>query len=129
MYLQLTYLQVMCSYNPEKMYMQLTWMCKCIISVTIIKKMHSIKYRKQGYFTLVINSNFVRYELGWIGLNWVELGWIWLIPQTETLICLVMTYWFLQETVYLTLIWSKIGFVRHQHCQISGGGQGGKYRE
>ena len=30
----------------------------------------------QGYFTLVINSNFVRYELGWIGLNWVELGWI-----------------------------------------------------
>ena len=33
-------------------------------------------YDRQGYFTLVINSNFVIYEFGWIRLNWVELGWI-----------------------------------------------------
>ena len=30
----------------------------------------------QGYFNLVINSNFVRYEFGWIWLNLVEFGWI-----------------------------------------------------
>ena len=48
------------------------------------------KYNRQGYFTLLINSNFGRFELGvdwveldwiwvelgWIGLNWAELGWI-----------------------------------------------------
>ena len=30
--------------------------------------------KKQGYFTLVINSNLGRFELGPIGLNWVESG-------------------------------------------------------
>ena len=44
------------------------------ISICLTSNMQ--QQQKQGYFTLVINSNFVRFELGWIGLNWVELGWI-----------------------------------------------------
>ena len=32
--------------------------------------------RRQCNFILVINSNFGRFELGWIGLNWIELSWI-----------------------------------------------------
>ena len=42
----------------------------------IVTSQYSHNLFKQGYFTLVINSNLGRFELGCIGLNWVEMSWV-----------------------------------------------------